>query len=101
MDRDLALLRDAGVTLLFGSDDWFGPEGELRAVRTHAGLKPRELLRLLCETTPRTLVPDRAIGSVSVGVEASLLVLRGNPLEDPAFLTRIDLIVKQGVVHDS
>lgn len=98
VDRNLATLRTAGVTLAFGSDDWFGPETELRALSTHGGLRPVELLKMLCETTPRVLYPDRAVGSLSPGSEASLLALAADPREDRANLQGIVFMVKQGVV---
>jgi hypothetical protein len=34
------------------------------------------------ETTPQSIFPNRKIGALSDGAEASLLALEGNPLED-------------------
>ena len=101
VDENLRILRDAGVTIAFGSDDWAGPETELRALRTHAGFSPRELLELLCEVTPRVLYPGRSIGSLEPGHEASLLVLANDPLVDSANLLGITLVIKEGRVLGS
>jgi imidazolonepropionase-like amidohydrolase len=56
-----------------------------------------ELLRLWSDTA-RTIFPDRKIGALDEGYEASFLALEGNPLRAFANVKRIRLRVKQGVV---
>jgi imidazolonepropionase-like amidohydrolase len=56
------------------------------------------LLRMLVETTPRTIFPSRRIGRLDEGYEANLLVLRGDPLVDLDRLGDIRLRMKQGGV---
>jgi imidazolonepropionase-like amidohydrolase len=55
------------------------------------------LLRMWAETTPRAIFPERRIGLLQDGYEASFLALAGNPLEDLANVRRINLRFKQGV----
>ena len=58
------------------------------------------LLRLLSEVTPRSIFPDRSIGRLAEGYEASFLALEGNPLEDFGQIRNIRTRVKQGRVMD-
>ena len=44
------------------------------------------------------IFPNRRIGKLADGYEASFLVLEGNPLEEPSNLLRISLRVKQGEI---
>ena len=57
-----------------------------------------ELLKMWCESTPRTIFPGRKIGLLREGYEASFLVLNGNPLKEFAQVKAIRLRVKQGQV---
>ena len=45
---------------------------------------------------PRSIFPERKIGRLEDGFEASFLVLEGDPLEDVANTQRIALRVKRG-----
>lgn len=54
------------------------------------------LLKIAVETTPQTIFPNRKIGKLREGYEASFLVLDGNPLEDFNQIKNIKLRVKQG-----
>jgi len=48
-------------------------------------------------TTPRAIYPNRRIGALDDGSEASFLVLGGNPLTDFRNTRAITMRVKQGV----
>ena len=50
----------------------------------------------LC-ATPATMFPERRIGHLDEGYEASFLVLPGDPLEEWRHTRRIQLRVKQGL----
>lgn len=93
--HNLEVLRGAGVTILFGSDDWFGPDKELSAL-TAIGIAPAELLDIMTRTTPRRLFPGRSIGELSPGHEASLVVVADDPLADIAAITSVRLVMKRG-----
>ena len=56
----------------------------------------RTLLRLWTTTTPQAVFPDRRIGRLDAGYEASFLVLEDNPLEDFGAVRTIRERVKQG-----
>ena len=54
------------------------------------------LLRLATTDTARLIFPDRRVGCLAPGCEASFLVLDGNPLEDFSQIRNIRLRVKGG-----
>lgn len=55
------------------------------------------LLNMLTDTTPRTIFPDRKIGRLSDGYEASFLALECNPLKKFDCVKNIGLDIKQGI----
>ncbi len=97
--KTLKSLLDANVIVAMGSDDpqrtlrmelnyWFGL-GELDDART---------LKVLCENTPRAIFPNRKIGKIENGYEASFLVLTDNPLTN-VLKARVQAFkVKNGVL---
>lgn len=97
--ENLQLLRDAGVTLAVGSD-------EPRATSSHEfeylrGLKlfgNAELLRMWSTHCSTTLFPERRLGRLQPGHEASFLVLAEDPLVNLDAVRGIRLRVKQGRV---
>lgn len=58
-----------------------------------------EFLNILVNT-PKEIFPDRKIGEIKDGFEASFLVLKNNPLEDFGNIKNIELRVKNGVILD-
>lgn len=83
-------LIDAGVTIAIGSDDFGGTSlVEYDYLRALGIMEETALLRALVETTPRLLYPQRRIGRLEEGYEASFLVLDADPIGDAAALTRI------------
>lgn len=94
---NFAALKTAGVTLLIGSD-----RGEYNSVDEFVYLTGRNLmtpsdaLRSLSVLTPRALLPQRKIGALSPGYEASFIALGGDPLATPAAVRNIRLVVKSG-----
>lgn len=58
------------------------------------------VLKIAVETTPQTIFPNRKIGKLQSGYEASFLVLGGNPLKDFNQIKNINRRFKQGVFID-
>jgi imidazolonepropionase-like amidohydrolase len=56
------------------------------------------LLRMWSYTTPRSIFPDRQIGALDEGFEASFVALEGDPLKDFGNVRRIKFRFKQGVL---
>ena len=96
--RNIEVLRKHGVPMLIGSDLFPGTAATEIDALAHSGLFSNlELLRMWSVTTPRSIFPDRRIGELEEGYEASFLVLREDPLADIGATRAISLRVKQGV----
>jgi hypothetical protein len=101
---NLKTLRKAGVKLAIGSDAISGERryvtarDEVKFLSANKMLDPLALLQAWAVNTPKTIFPERKVGELREGFEASFLVLGGDPLEDSDNLHRISMRVKQGRV---
>ncbi len=96
---NVGALRRAGVPILVGSDQFRQTPAAEAMLLSKLGLfSNAELLRMWSETTPRAIFPNRKIGRLAEGFEASFLVLGADPLADFSATTKISMRVKQGVV---
>ena len=96
---NVTMLRRFGVPLLLGSDQFRqSPAGEAMLLWKLRLFSSGELLKMWSETTPRFVFPERRIGRLAEGYEASFLVLSGDPLADFAATAKISMRVKQGIV---
>jgi len=96
---NLRLLKHHGVRIALGSDAGRGTTiDEVRYIRSLNVFSDLELLKLLSESTPKAIFPDRKIGTLGDGYEASFVSLRDNPIRDLEALQTIQLLVKQGYV---
>ncbi len=95
--HNINLLRRAGVRMAVGSDDnnhtVINEAENLHRLRVFDGLT---LLKLMTEVTPQTIFPERKIGYLKDGYEASFIALDGNPLEDFANIRKVSVRVKGG-----
>lgn len=66
-----------------------------------AGFSPVEAIRIATLNGATFLGIDRRTGSIAVGKDADLVVLDGDPVTDPAAITRMQLVFKRGVGYDS
>lgn len=96
---NLLRLRDAGVRLVVGSDNVFDTSrGEVAHLASLNVFDRRTLLRMWTEYCAATVFPDRKIGRLANGYEASFLVLSANPLTDFNNTASIVLRFKDGAV---
>ena len=100
-------LRAAGVTILAGSDPQTGvfPGPALHrelGYLTEAGLTPAEAIRAATLDAARFLADGREpdFGAVEVGKRADLLLVDGDPTQDLTALSRIKLLIQDGVAID-
>ena len=94
----LRTLRDCGVTLAIGSDNVRDTSVlEVEHLQSLGVIDNLALLKLWVEDTPRAIFPQRRIGFLREGYEASFLALEGNPLDDWRNVRRITRRFKQGV----
>jgi len=106
MQRTLARLNAAGVTIVLGTDDGavrdhfyaYTAHRELRLM-VEAGMSPAQVLAAATKTSADVLrLTDR--GRLEPGSRADLLVLDANPLDDIAHTTRIAAVYQNGVAVD-
>ncbi|MBT8063078.1 MAG: amidohydrolase family protein [Gammaproteobacteria bacterium] len=95
--QNLDTLRAAGVRFAIGSNAYGSTLTEgLMAGMKKEFLPPTELLRVATMDTPSLIFPERQVGCLDVGCEASFIAFGGNPLEDEQQLANIVLRVKDG-----
>ncbi|HEX3987382.1 MAG TPA: amidohydrolase family protein [Acidobacteriaceae bacterium] len=104
--ESLSILRDAGVTIAFGTD-LLGPthvrQNEEFAIRARV-LPAREILASATIVGARLLGMEGLIGILAPGAVADLIVVDGNPLDDITVLANpeknLRLVMKEGhIVH--
>jgi hypothetical protein len=97
----LRTLIESKVALAIGSDNIADSSALEAGHLLSLGVVDRlALLKLWGEDTPRTIFPQRRIGLLREGYEASFLALEGNPLDDWSHVQRIRLRFKQGLEVD-
>jgi len=77
----LALLRQAGVQILIGTDGFNQIFTEAEHLVRENGLSPHAVATMVFETGP-VLFPERRIGCFEPGCEADFLVLEADPTAD-------------------
>lgn len=94
---------EAGVTICNGSDVGVFDHGdnawELELLVQY-GLTPLQSLQAATSVNARLLHLQDKVGSVSVGLNADLIAVRGNPLEDITLLTAVELVMQNGEIID-
>ncbi|MDB4916904.1 MAG: hypothetical protein JWM95_4548 [Gemmatimonadetes bacterium] len=94
---NLTTLKDAGVQVLLGSDNYSGDGKDEAAYLQSLGVfSNAELLVLWTETTPRAIFPARRIGILQPGYEASFLVLSCDPVQHFQCVDSLTIRYKSG-----
>ncbi|HKO59759.1 MAG TPA: amidohydrolase family protein [Pyrinomonadaceae bacterium] len=97
--HNLQILRRNKVHIAIGSDSYRQTSlVEALNLQKLGVFDNRTLLKLWCEDTATAIFPNRKIGYLKKGYEASFLVLKGDPIEDFNNVQRIEMRVKQGEV---
>jgi imidazolonepropionase-like amidohydrolase/ABC-type multidrug transport system permease subunit len=101
-NQNLARAQKAGVTLITGTDAGnmlviHGPtvQHELE-LWVKAGIPPAEALKAATYNAAKALRMDHRIGSIRIGLDATFLVLDGDPLQDISNTEHINAIYLQG-----
>ena len=94
---NLRLLDSCGVKLALGTDDnnltALNEAENIHRLQVFDNLK---LLKIWTENTPQAIFPERRIGYLQNGYEASFLALNGDPLADFSIVNKISFRLKQG-----
>lgn len=96
---NLRRLHAAGVTVALGSDNSTSTSrGEADHLSALGVFDNASLLNMWTENCSKTVFPERKIGVLEEGYEASFLVLSADPLADFEHTKTITMRVKEGVV---
>lgn len=57
---------------------------------------PAQMLNMQCSATPKLVFPNRKIGKIADGFEASFLILEGDPTKNVLNIRRILMKFKDG-----
>jgi hypothetical protein len=96
----LKKLHDSGVQLVPGSDFYaaFTVHRELE-LYSEAGISNADVLKIATLDSARIVGVDDRTGSISVGKDADLVLLDGNPLEDISAIRRATLVMKGNTAY--
>ena len=93
--ENIATLHKAGVKMAVGADAYFStPKAEFDQLAAFDVFTPEELLNMWTKISAQLAFPNRAIGELTVGFEASFISLSSNPLNDFSALDQIQTRVK-------
>lgn len=97
--HNLELLRRYKAEITFGSDHYGKtPIDDVLYLQKTGVFTNLELLKIWSEKTPQSIFPNRKIGFLKAGYEASFLVLNGDLLKDFNQIKKINLRFKQGTM---
>jgi hypothetical protein len=94
---NLGLLKKYKAKLAFGSDRYGStPLDDVLHLQKLGVFSNLELLRIWVEDTPQTIFPNRKIGKLKEGYEATFITLTENPLTNFEAVRKVGLRFKQG-----
>src|ERR1700754_1032649 len=91
----------SGVLICAGTDDdqdQFVQE-EMRLLVADAGFSPFDAIVAATKNSAAAINLDATKGSIAVGMDADLLVLTRNPLENIDNIRSVDLVIKRGMIY--
>jgi len=98
----------AGGRLIAGADPtgWGGVVagfGDQRGVEllVEAGLSPEQAIKVATANGAAFLYESQNVGTVTAGMQADLVVIRGNPSTKMSDIRNVELVFKDGVAYDS
>ena len=77
--------------------------GDLREVEllVEAGFTPVEAIKIASLNGAKFLGEDSRIGSIAVGKQADLMVVKGNPAANIADIEKVEIVFKDGIGYDT
>ena len=107
MDFERAFVK-AGGLLIAGLDPTgnggvvagFGDQREVELL-VEAGFTPLEAIKIATLNGAVFLGEDSRIGSIAVGKEADLMLIKGNPAANIADIEKVEFVFKDGIGYDS
>jgi len=107
MDFEVAFVK-AGGLLIAGLDPTgnggvvagFGDHRQVELM-VEAGFTPVDAIKIASLNGAKFLGEDARIGSIAVGKQADLMVVKGNPAANIADIEKVEIVFKDGVGYDS
>ena len=107
MDFERAFVKAGGLLIAgldpTGNGGIVAGFGDLREVEllVEAGFTPLEAIKIASFNGAKFLGEDARIGSIAIGKQADLMVVRGNPASNISEIEKIEIVFKDGVGYDS
>ena len=107
MDFERAFVKAGGLLIAgldpTGNGGIVAGFGDLRQVEllVEAGFTPLEAIKIASFNGARFLGEDARIGSIAIGKQADLMVVRGNPAANISEIEKVEIVFKDGVGYDS
>jgi imidazolonepropionase-like amidohydrolase len=103
----LKRVRQAGVTIAFGSDVYADIAGETRGTLTiehldgfvEAGFSAKEILQIFTINAARLLGVEKQRGTIAPEMAADIIAMPENPLDNINTLKQVNFVMKNGKVH--
>ena len=106
LKRFLKRAHERGVTVAIGTDTPFPrlPPGfslhDEMGVYADAGIAPVDILRSATSVNARVLAIESRAGRIAPGLDADLVAVRGNPLDDIRDVNAIAMVARRGEILD-
>jgi hypothetical protein len=107
MDFERAFVKAGGLLIAgldpTGNGGIVAGFGDLREVEllVEAGFTPVEAIKIASLNGAKFLGEEAHIGSIEVGKQADLMVVRGNPAQNISEIEKVEIVFKDGVGYDS
>jgi imidazolonepropionase-like amidohydrolase len=107
MDFERAFVKAGGLLIAgldpTGNGGIVAGFGDLREVEllVEAGFTPLEAIKIASFNGAKFLGEDARIGSIAVGKQADLMVVKGNPAVNITEIEKVEIVFKDGVGYDS
>lgn len=107
MDFERAFVKAGGMLIAgldpTGNGGIVAGFGDLREVEllVEAGFTPLEAIKIATFNGAKFLGEDAHIGSIAVGKQADLMIVKGNPAVNIGEIEKVEIVFKDGVGYDS
>jgi imidazolonepropionase-like amidohydrolase len=107
MDFERAFVKAGGLLIAgldpTGNGGIVAGFGDLREVEllVEAGFTPLEAIKIASFNGAKFLGEDAHIGSIAIGKQADLMIVRGNPAMNISEIEKVEIVFKDGVGYDS
>jgi len=107
MDFEKAFVKAGGLLIAgldpTGNGGIVAGFGDLREVEllVEAGFTPVDAIKIASFNGAKFLGEDARIGSIAVGKQADLMLVRGNPAANISEIEKVEIVFKDGVGYDS